>query len=84
MSYLIYQTKAIKSLQQIIEDNKLEKTYIGALLTFETQETINYLKQNATEVIMPSHCTALPALSAFFNEFGGEQVKAGTLYTFEN
>lgn len=50
----------------------------------QTQETLAYFKNEAPEIVMPSHCTELPALSVFYNEFGGEQVRAGTLYTFDN
>ena len=49
----------------------------------QTKETVKYFKQNNIQIVMPSHCTELPALSVFYNEFGGEQVKAGNLYTFE-
>ncbi|MGD9995245.1 MAG: MBL fold metallo-hydrolase [Salinivirgaceae bacterium] len=49
----------------------------------QTQETIKYIKDLQVEVVLPSHCTALPALAQFYNEFGGEQIKAGTLYTFD-
>jgi len=49
----------------------------------QTQKTIDYLKTLSIEIVMPSHCTALPALSAFYEVFGGEQVKAGTLYSFD-
>jgi len=48
----------------------------------QTQQTIEYFKELNIQVVMPSHCTELPALSQFFDAFGGEQVKAGTLYTF--
>jgi 7,8-dihydropterin-6-yl-methyl-4-(beta-D-ribofuranosyl)aminobenzene 5'-phosphate synthase len=49
----------------------------------QTQETIKYIKDLQVEVVLPSHCTALPALAQFYNEFGGEQIKVGTLYTFD-
>ncbi|HCC30660.1 MAG TPA: MBL fold metallo-hydrolase [Marinilabiliales bacterium] len=49
----------------------------------QTIETIKKFKEWGIKVVMPSHCTELPALSAFYNEFKGEQVKAGTLYTFD-
>ncbi len=49
----------------------------------QTQETISFFKELQVEVVLPSHCTALPALAQFYNEFGGEQIKAGTLYTFD-
>jgi 7,8-dihydropterin-6-yl-methyl-4-(beta-D-ribofuranosyl)aminobenzene 5'-phosphate synthase len=48
----------------------------------QTQETIQYLKRRDIDIILPSHCTELPALAALYTEFGFEQVKAGTLYTF--
>jgi 7,8-dihydropterin-6-yl-methyl-4-(beta-D-ribofuranosyl)aminobenzene 5'-phosphate synthase len=49
----------------------------------QTQETIAWLQALNVQVVLPSHCTALPALAAFYNVFGGEQIKAGTLYTFD-
>jgi len=49
----------------------------------QTQFTLDFFKQNNIKVVMPSHCTELAALSVFNAEFGGEQVKAGTLYTFD-
>lgn len=49
----------------------------------QTRETIAWLKALQVQVILPSHCTALPALAAFYQEFQGEQIKAGTLYTFD-
>ncbi len=49
-----------------------------------TYQTLEYFKQNKVKVVMPSHCTELPVLSLFYNEFKGEQVKAGTLYTFDD
>jgi 7,8-dihydropterin-6-yl-methyl-4-(beta-D-ribofuranosyl)aminobenzene 5'-phosphate synthase len=48
----------------------------------QTQETLRYFKENKIEIVMPSHCTELPALSLFNQEFGGEQVKSGRLFTF--
>lgn len=49
----------------------------------QTQETLRYFKQNNIKIVMPSHCTELAALSLFNQEFGGEQVKAGRLFTFD-
>ncbi len=43
----------------------------------QTKETINYFKENKIEKIFPSHCTELPALTAFYNEFKIEQIKTG-------
>ncbi len=46
----------------------------------QTKETINYFKQNNIKAIHPSHCTELPALSAFYNEFKIKQIKTGMVY----
>lgn len=49
----------------------------------QTRETILYLKDKKVKHIIPSHCTALPAMAAFHKAFGIEQVKTGNTYTFE-
>lgn len=48
----------------------------------QTIETIHYLKKNKVEHIIPSHCTALPALVAFAESFQIQSVKTGDTYTF--
>jgi 7,8-dihydropterin-6-yl-methyl-4-(beta-D-ribofuranosyl)aminobenzene 5'-phosphate synthase len=48
----------------------------------QTTETINYIKKTGAEHVLPSHCTELPALSAFYEEFGMKQVKTGDVYDF--
>ncbi|MEN8117462.1 MAG: MBL fold metallo-hydrolase [Bacteroidota bacterium] len=48
----------------------------------QTKQTIEYFKQNRAEQLYPSHCTQLPALAAFYNEFKYEQVKTGMLFNF--
>jgi len=48
----------------------------------QTKETIRYLKSQEIEELYPSHCTDLPALSAFYNEFGIKHLKAGMTLTF--
>lgn len=53
------------------------------MMNKQTLETIEYFKNSDIQVVMPSHCTELPALAAFYSTFEGEQVKAGTLYTFD-
>ncbi len=45
----------------------------------QTQKTIEYLKEQDIKYLYPSHCTALPALAAFYNEFKIEQVKTGMI-----
>lgn len=48
----------------------------------QTSETVDYFKSNKIEKIFPSHCTELPALAAFNEEFGIEQVKTGMILEF--
>jgi 7,8-dihydropterin-6-yl-methyl-4-(beta-D-ribofuranosyl)aminobenzene 5'-phosphate synthase len=48
----------------------------------QTIETISYLKENKVEHVYPSHCTDLPALSAFYDNFGMALVKTGNIYHF--
>ncbi|HCC71313.1 MAG TPA: MBL fold metallo-hydrolase [Bacteroidales bacterium] len=48
----------------------------------QTVETIKYLRKNEVKYIYPSHCTALPALSAFHDAFGTIQVKTGEVLSF--
>ncbi|MDA3892154.1 MAG: MBL fold metallo-hydrolase [Salinivirgaceae bacterium] len=48
----------------------------------QTKETVQYMKNNDIKVVMPSHCTDLPALSVFHSEFGSKQVKVGNSYTY--
>ncbi|MCW3788846.1 MBL fold metallo-hydrolase [Plebeiibacterium sediminum] len=43
----------------------------------QTQNTIEYLKKQSIQYLYPSHCTALPALAAFYDVFKIEQVKTG-------
>lgn len=46
----------------------------------QTKETIKYFKNNSIEKLYPSHCTELPALAAFYNEFKIEQIKTGMVF----
>jgi len=48
----------------------------------QTQNTIDYFKQNEVETIIASHCTELPALAAFYNVFKIPSVKTGMSFTF--
>lgn len=48
----------------------------------QTKETIRYLKDNDVKHIHPSHCTELPALSAFYMSFGNKQVRTGDILDF--
>ncbi|MCW3806134.1 MBL fold metallo-hydrolase [Plebeiibacterium marinum] len=43
----------------------------------QTQQTISHLKREGIKNIYPTHCTALPALAAFYEHFKIEQVKTG-------
>jgi 7,8-dihydropterin-6-yl-methyl-4-(beta-D-ribofuranosyl)aminobenzene 5'-phosphate synthase len=46
----------------------------------KTLKTIECLKKMNIEQLFPSHCTQLPALAAFYNEFKIKQVKTGDIF----
>lgn len=48
----------------------------------QTKETIKYLKENNVKHVLPSHCTELPALAAFYETFGMRQVRTGDVFEF--
>ena len=48
----------------------------------QTKETIKYLKSQDISEIYPSHCTELPALAAFYDEFKIKQLKSGMVLNF--
>ncbi len=48
----------------------------------QTLETIECFKQSEVENIYPSHCTELPALTAFYKQFKIKQVKTGMRFEF--
>jgi len=48
----------------------------------QTKETIRYLKENRVNHVRPSHCTELPALAAFYENFGMRQVKTADILNF--
>ncbi|MGM0464585.1 MAG: MBL fold metallo-hydrolase [Bacteroidota bacterium] len=43
----------------------------------QTKQTIKYLQQKEVKHVYPSHCTALPAMAAFYDAFGMRQLKTG-------
>ncbi|MCF6331764.1 MAG: MBL fold metallo-hydrolase [Draconibacterium sp.] len=47
-----------------------------------TKKTVEYFKNNSVETLFPSHCTELPALATFYNEFNIQQVKTGMQIKF--
>lgn len=49
----------------------------------QTQETIKYLKTQDIKELYPSHCTELPALASFYNEFNTKQIKVGMILKFD-
>ena len=51
-------------------------------INLQTQETIRYLKENKLKHVYPSHCTDLPALSAFYENFSMALVKTGNIFKF--
>jgi 7,8-dihydropterin-6-yl-methyl-4-(beta-D-ribofuranosyl)aminobenzene 5'-phosphate synthase len=48
----------------------------------QTQKTIEYFKKLNIEKIYPSHCTALPALASFYQNFKINQVLSGNIIYF--
>jgi 7,8-dihydropterin-6-yl-methyl-4-(beta-D-ribofuranosyl)aminobenzene 5'-phosphate synthase len=48
----------------------------------QAKETINYLAENKVKHILPSHCTELPALSAFYKSFRIRLVRTGDILEF--
>ncbi|MEE4115454.1 MAG: MBL fold metallo-hydrolase [Marinilabiliaceae bacterium] len=48
----------------------------------QAKETIKYLKENKVKHVYPSHCTAMPALCAFYREFGKMPPKTGDIMEF--
>jgi 7,8-dihydropterin-6-yl-methyl-4-(beta-D-ribofuranosyl)aminobenzene 5'-phosphate synthase len=48
----------------------------------QTIETIDYLKKNRVEHVIPSHCTAFPAIVDFAENLNIQLVKTGDMYTF--
>ncbi len=48
----------------------------------QTIETIRYLEKNKVKHVLPSHCTELPALAAFYDSFGIIHVKTGCVLDF--
>lgn len=71
--------------KRVTEVDKLKAVVGGFHLKHknrQTSETIDYFKRNRVEKILPSHCTGLPALVAFYNEFGITQVKTGMVIEF--
>lgn len=51
-------------------------------INLQTQETIRYLKENKLKHVYPSHCTDLPTLSAFYENFSMALVKTWNIYNF--
>ena len=48
----------------------------------QTKQTIEYFKRNRVKQLYPSHCTQLPALAAFYNDFNIGQIKSGMQFEF--
>lgn len=48
----------------------------------QTMQTVRYFKEQKIDKIYPSHCTGLPALTAFHNAFEIRQLKTGMVLSF--
>jgi 7,8-dihydropterin-6-yl-methyl-4-(beta-D-ribofuranosyl)aminobenzene 5'-phosphate synthase len=49
---------------------------------YATQRTIQFFKDKNVKQVLPSHCTSLPALSLFYQNFHNVQVLTGNYYFF--
>lgn len=48
----------------------------------QLSETIEYFTENQVNQLLPCHCTELPALAVFYENFGIRQVKTGMSFQF--
>ena len=48
----------------------------------QTEKTVEYFQKNQVKKMYPSHCTRLPALSAFYEAFNTQQLKTGMVLEF--
>lgn len=48
----------------------------------QTEKTVEYFQKNQVKKMYPSHCTQLPALSAFHDAFNTQQLKTGMTLEF--
>ncbi len=75
-------SKNIIFLGEVPRNNSFE----SKTTTFELEDkkdTIKYLKSQDIAEIYPSHCTELPALAAFYNEFKIRHLKSGMVLNFD-
>ncbi|MCD4833439.1 MAG: MBL fold metallo-hydrolase [Bacteroidales bacterium] len=66
--------------------NKIRTVIGGFHLKYndqQTKETIKYLKSQDIAEVYPSHCTELPALAAFYDEFKIKHLKSGMILNFD-
>ncbi|RPH31300.1 MAG: MBL fold metallo-hydrolase [Bacteroidales bacterium] len=75
----------VKYAQKVSGINKVKAIIGGFHLKkddLQTKKTVEYLKQIGVDKLYPSHCTELPALAVFYNEFKIHQVKTGQILNF--
>ena len=75
----------IEYARQITGVNKLKLVIGGFHLKNkekQTQKTIEYFLKNKPEILLPSHCTDLPALSMFHDAFNIPFLKTGDVINF--
>ncbi|WP_346860269.1 MBL fold metallo-hydrolase [uncultured Draconibacterium sp.] len=71
--------------KKVTGQDKIRAVIGGFHLKFQnkqTEQTIEYFKKNKVETILPSHCTDLPALALFYQQFKIQQVKTGMTFEF--
>ncbi len=71
--------------KKITDINSVKAVIGGFHLKYQdvqTKKTIDYFKKNKVENLLPSHCTQLPALAAFYEAFKIKGVKSGMIFNF--
>ena len=51
-------------------------------INMQLYETIDYLKRQNIDLLMPSHCTSIPVIAELFNHFSCVPVTTGSTYQF--
>lgn len=75
----------IEHAKKVTGINKIKAVIGGFHLkknNLQSQKTVQYFKQQNIPTLLPSHCTELPALALFHDQFNTEQVRTGMVFNF--